>query len=117
VFIEKAIMVNLHDTLKDRCKMAEKEGNWDNTGFDQLMKDSKDELELLRKQQTDLMVKYCLRALRIYQAAKPEPLKPTEIAYLTKNELNNVISDLTQQPNLDNIAKLVREEWLKQHKQ
>ena len=104
-------------TLKDRFKMAEKEGNWDNTGFDQLMKDSKDELELLRKQQTDLMVKYTLRALRIYQAAKPEPLKPTEIAYLTKNELNNVIGDLTQQPNLDNIAKLVREEWLKQHKQ
>ena len=97
--------------------MAEKEGNWDNTGFDQLMKDSKKELEQLQKQQTDLMVKFCLRALRIYQAAKPEPLKPTEIAYLTKNELNNVINDLTQQPNLDNIAKLVKEEWLKQHKQ
>lgn len=96
--------------------MAEKEGNWDNTGFDQLMKDSKKELEQLQKQQTDLMAKFCLRALRIYQAAKPEPLKTTEIAYLTKNELNNVIGDLTQQTNLENIAKLVKEEWLKKSK-
>lgn len=107
-------MVGLHEVLKDWLKMAEKEGNWDNTGFDQLMKNSKDELESLRKQQTDLMVKYCIRALRIYQAAKPEPLKPTEIAYLTKNELNNVIGDLTQPANLDNITNLVKEEWLKQ---
>ncbi len=96
--------------------MAEKEGNWDNTGFDQLMKDSKNELEQLQKQQIDIMVKFCLRALRIYQAAKPEPLKVTEVAYLTKNELNNVINDLTQPANLDNIAKLVKEEWAKQQK-
>jgi hypothetical protein len=96
--------------------MAEKEGNWDNTGFDQLMKTSKDELESLRKQQTDLMVKYCIRALRIYQAAKPEPLKPTEIAYLTKNEFNQVVGDLTQPATFDNIAKLVKEQWEKKPK-
>jgi hypothetical protein len=30
--------------------------------------------------------------------------------------MNNVIADLTAQPNLDNIAKLVKEEWTKQHK-
>ena len=92
------------------------EGKWDSTGFDQLMKDSKNELLDLQNQLQNLMVKFCLRALRVYQAARPEPLKPTEIASLTKYELNNAITDLSMQTSMDIIAKLVKEEWLKQHK-
>jgi hypothetical protein len=91
------------------------EGNWDSTGFDQLMKDSKTELLDLQNQLQNLMVKFCLRALRVYQAARPEPLKATEIASLTKYELNNALADLSMQTNLDTVAKLVKEEWLKQH--
>jgi hypothetical protein len=92
------------------------EGKWDSNGFDKLMKNSKNELSELQNQQQKLMVKFCLRALRVYQATRPEPLRPNEVALLIKNELNNVIADLTAQPNLDNIAKLVKEEWAKQHK-
>jgi len=62
------------------------------------------------------MVKFCLRALRVYQATRPEPLRPNEVSLLTKNELNNAIADLTAQTNMDNIAKLVKEEWTKQQK-
>ncbi len=62
------------------------------------------------------MVKFCLRALRVYQATRPEPLRPNEVSLLIKNELNNVIADLTAQPNMDNIVKLVKEEWAKQQK-
>ncbi len=95
--------------------MAE-EGKWDSNGFDKLMKNSKNELSDLQNQQQNLMMKFCLRALRVYQATRSEPLRPNEISLLIKNELNNVIADLTAQSNLDNIAKLVKEEWTKQPK-
>ena len=92
------------------------EGKWDSRGFDQLMKDSKNELLDLQNQLQNLMVKFCLRALRVYQATRPEPLRPNEVSLLTKNELNNAIADLTAQTNIDNIVKLVKEEWTKRRK-
>jgi hypothetical protein len=79
------------------------------------LKDSKTELVDLQNQLNDLMVKFCLRALRVYQATRPEPLRPNEIALLVRNELNNAVVDLTAQPNMDNIMKLAKEAWLKQH--
>jgi hypothetical protein len=91
------------------------QGKWDSTGFDKLMKDSKTELGELQNQLNGLMVKFCLRALRIYQSTRPEPLRPNEVALLVKNELNNALLDLSAQPNLDNIMKLAKEEWVKQH--
>jgi hypothetical protein len=91
------------------------QGKWDSTGFDKLMKDSKIELVDLQNQLNNIMVKFCLRALRIYQATRPEPLRPNELALLVKNELNNAVIDLSAQANLDNIAKIAKEEWLKQH--
>jgi hypothetical protein len=91
------------------------QGKWDSTGFDKLMKDSKIELVDLQNQLNNMMVKFCLRALRIYQATRPEPLRPNELALLVKNELNNAVIDLSAQENLDNIAKIAKEEWLKQH--
>ena len=91
------------------------QGKWDSTGFDKLMKDSKIELVDLQNQLNNIMVKFCLRALRIYQATRPEPLRPNELALLVKNELNNAVLDLSAQANLDNIMKLAKEEWLKQH--
>ena len=92
------------------------EGKWDSNGFDKLMKNSKNELSDLQNQQQNLMMKFCLRALRVYQATRPEPLRPNEVSLLIKNELNNVIADLTAQTNIDDITKLVKEEWTKQPK-
>ncbi len=89
---------------------------WDSKGFDRLMKNSKDELSELQTEMQNVMVKSCIRALRLYQSTRPEPLRPGEIALLIKNELNYVIADLSAQENLDNITKLVKEEWAKQQK-
>ena len=91
-------------------------GNWDSKGFSKKMKESKDELGDLRNELNDVMVKFCLRALKLYQSTRPEALRTGEIALLIKNELNWVISDPTAQPNLDNITKLVKDEWAKEHK-
>ena len=95
--------------------MAE-EGKWDSKGFSKKMKDSKNELTELQDELNNVMVRFCMRALRVYQSTRPEPLRPGEIALLIKNELNNVITDLNAQPNLDNITKIVKEEWAKQQK-
>jgi hypothetical protein len=108
-------MHDLHETVRIEKKMEEK-GNWDSKGFSKKMKDSKDELGDLRNELNNVMTKFCLRALRLYQSTRPEPLRPSEIALLIKNELNWVISDLTAQPNLDNITTLVKEEWAKEEK-
>ena len=92
------------------------EGKWDSDSFDKLMKNSKNELSELQNKQQKLMVQFSMRALRVYQATRPEPLRPGEVALLIKNELNNVIADLTAPANLENITKLVKEEWAKPHK-
>ena len=94
----------------------EEKGNWDSKGFSKQMKESKDELGDLRKELNNIMVRFCLRALRVYQSTRPEPLRTGEIALLIKNELNWVIGDLTAQTNLDNITALVKEEWAKEQK-
>ncbi len=94
----------------------EEKGNWDSKGFSQQMKESKDELGDLRKELNNIMVKFCLRALRVYQSTRPEPLRPNEISLLIRNELNFSLADLSAQPNLDSITKLVKEEWTKEQK-
>jgi len=95
--------------------MAE-EKNWDSKNFSKLMKNSKNELVDLQNELQNVMVKFCLRALRVYQSTRPEPLRPNEISLLIRNELSNVIADLTAQQNLDSITKLVKEEWAKENK-
>ena len=104
-------MIDYVESLR-LVKMTEKE-NWDSSAFDKKMKESKDELTDLQEQLTNLMVKFCLRALRVYQSTRPEPLRPGELALLIKNELNFSIADLTAQSNLDNITKIVKEQWAK----
>jgi hypothetical protein len=108
-------MHDLHETVRIENNM-EPTGNWDSKGFSKQMKESKDELGDLRNELNNVMVKFGLRALRVYQSTRPEPLRPSEIALLIKNELNWVIGDLTAQPNLENITKLVKEEWAKEQK-
>ncbi len=90
------------------------EGKWDSKSFSQKMKDSKNELSDLQDNLNEIMVQFVLRALRVYQSTRPEPLRPGEIALLVKNEINNVIIDLTAQTNIDNISKTAKEEWQKQ---
>lgn len=81
--------------------------------FNQLMKESREELVNLRAQLQNLMVKFCLRALKTYQAARIEPLRPAEVLSLIKYELDNVIQDLQEQKNLDAISAQAKQEWEK----
>jgi len=78
--------------------------------FDEAMSESKNELEGLRMQLNDLMVKFGLRALRTYQTGKNYPLKPMEIKSLVKYEMDNV----SQPDNIESIIKKTALEWEKQ---
>jgi hypothetical protein len=96
--------------------MVEEMKTWNSKNFDQLMKESHDELVNLRLELQNLLVKFGLRALKTYQAARNEPLRPTEIASLVKYEIENAIHDVSEPDSKDAIIKQAKLEWKKQHK-
>jgi len=96
--------------------MAEDKKPWNQENFDQLMKESHAELLNLRIELQNLLVKFGLRALKTYQAARNYPLRPNEIASLVKYEIENAVHDVSEQDSKDAIIKQARLEWEKQHK-
>ncbi len=82
--------------------------------YAQTMTNSRNELETLRKELQDLMVKFGLRALKLYQTGANEPLLPTQMSYLIKYELTNAIADLQEQKNIEEIIKQTKTEWQNQ---
>ena len=89
------------------------EGKRDSDAYSKKMAEAKDELTELQDELNNLFVKFVLRALRVYQSTRPEPLRPNEIALLVRNEINNVLADLSAQPNTENISKLAKEAFNK----
>jgi hypothetical protein len=92
-------------------------GKRDSTAYSKKMTEAKDELTQLQEELNDVLVRFVLRALRIYQSTRPEPLRVNEIALLVRNEIKNVLTDINDQVNTDNIAKLAKEAWAKETKQ
>ena len=95
--------------------MTEKK-KWNSENFNQLMKESHTELLNLRIELQNLLVRFGLRALKTYQAARNEPLRRTEIASLVKYEIENAIHDVSEQSSKDAIISQTRLEWEKQRK-
>ncbi len=91
-------------------------GERDSIAYSKQMSEAKDELTLLQEELNNVMVKFVLRALRVYQSTRPEPLRVNEIALLVRNEIKNVLTDLNDQISTDNIAKLAKEAWAKEQK-
>ena len=96
--------------------MAEEKKTWNSENFDQLMKESHDELLRLRIELQNLLVKFGLRSLKQYQAARNYPLRDNEIARLVKYEIENAIHDVSESDSKDAIIKQAKLEWEKQHK-
>jgi hypothetical protein len=96
--------------------MADEKKPWDQEHFDEKMKDSLDELSSLRMELQNLLVKFGLRALKTYQAARNYPLRANEIARLVKYEIENAIHDVSEQDSKDAIIKQAKAEWEKTHK-
>jgi hypothetical protein len=94
--------------------MTEEKKEWNRDNFDEKMKQSQNELTELRAHLQDLLVKFGLRALRVYQAARNEPLRSNETERLIRYELQNVINDLSEKNALDQIVKQAKLEWEKQ---
>jgi len=95
--------------------MAEEKKPWDQESFDQKMKESLNELSSLRMELQNLLVKFGLRALNQYQAARNYPLRANEIDRLVKYEIENAIHDVSEQDNKAAIIKQARLEWEKHH--
>jgi len=82
--------------------------------YSQTMTDLANELEALRAELQNLMVRFGLRALKLYQTGTPEPLQPMQMSYLIKYELTNAIQDLSSAANIEDIIKATKAEWQKQ---
>jgi ElaB/YqjD/DUF883 family membrane-anchored ribosome-binding protein len=95
--------------------MADEKKPWDQDTFDQKMKDSLNELSSLRTELQNLLVKFGLRALKQYQAARNYPLRANEIARLVKYEIDNAIMDVSEKESKDAIIKQTQTEWQKNH--
>jgi hypothetical protein len=94
--------------------MTEEKKTWNQEVFNKTMQESLTELTNLRTELQNLMIRFGLRALKTYQAARPEPLRPAEIGSLVKYELTNAIADLSDQKSLDSIIRQTKLEWEKQ---
>ncbi len=80
------------------------------------MSASANELEALRAELQKLMVKFGVRALKLYQTGTKEPLQPQQMSYLIKYELTNAIADLQEKPTMDAIIEQTKAEYTKQLK-
>jgi len=90
-------------------------GERDSDAYSKKMLEAKDELGQLQAELNDVLVRFCLRALRVFQSTRPEPLRPGEIALIINNELvKGVLYDLNLQPSIDAIAKAAKEAWAKE---
>jgi tRNA C32,U32 (ribose-2'-O)-methylase TrmJ len=85
--------------------------------YAQTMSTSANELEILRMELQALMVKFGLRALKLYQTGTPEPLLPSQMTYLIKYELTNAIADLQEAKNIKAIINATKEEWKTQQQE
>ena len=94
--------------------MTEEKKPWNQENFDQTMKESKNELEELKTQLQNLMVKFGMRALKTYQAARNEPLRPMEVKSLVKYEVDSAIADLSEPKSINSIIEQTKIEWEKQ---
>jgi len=85
--------------------------------YSQKMTDRANELESLRSELQSLMVRFGLRALKLYQTGTPEPLLPQQMSYLIKYELTNAIADLQEPKNMEAIINQTKAEWKKLQQQ
>jgi hypothetical protein len=85
--------------------------------YAQTMTDRANELETLRAELQNLMVRFGMRALKLYQTGTSEPLQSPQMSYLIKYELTNAIADLSEAKSIEAIINQTKEEWKKQQKE
>ena len=75
------------------------------------MSERANELETLREELQNLLVRFGLRALKLYQTGTPEPLQLQQMSYLIKYELTNAIADLQEKETMECIINKTKQEW------
>lgn len=85
--------------------------------FNKLMKQSKDQLGSLRNELQNLMIRFGMRSLTLYQAARKEPLRLSEMDSIIKYELTSAIRDFSELANIEDIINKTKAEWEKRKTQ
>ncbi len=101
------------ETLTERDNLTDVEKS---KQYSQNMAELSNELAALRTELQNLMVRFGLRALKLYQTGTPEPLQPQQMSYLIKYELTNAVDDVKEPKTMETIINLTKEEWKKLQK-
>jgi len=81
--------------------------------FNKLMKESKDQLGSLRNELQNLMIRFGMRSLTLYQAARKEPLRLNEMNSIIKYELTSAIKDFSEPANIEDVINKTKTKWEK----
>jgi len=79
--------------------------------FNKLMKESKDQLGSLRNELQNLMIRFGMRSLTLYQAARKEPLRLNEMNSIIKYELTSAIKDFSEPANMEDVINKTKTKW------
>lgn len=85
---------------------------WDTKKLDKAMKESGKEVEQLNLDLFSLVVKFGVRALKTYQAARSESLNPLQINQIVTREIEHVINFLEDPHLADSIIRKAELDFL-----
>ena len=78
---------------------------WDKKRMKKTMEEGKEEFIELTMRLNDLMVDFCVRALKTFEAGKGEPLNPLQVNRVTLYELGAVRKQISDPEFIDLVVK------------
>lgn len=78
---------------------------WDKKRMDDAMKESEEEFVELTKRLIDIMVDFCVRALKTFEAGRGEALNPLQVDQVIMNEVKHVLNQISDPNYIGIIAR------------
>jgi hypothetical protein len=90
--------------------------DWDKNRIRKEIEDSKEEFFDLTKQLMDIVVKFCLRALKTFEVAKGEELNHIQINQIATKEVEAVIEQISNPEFVSLAAKKAEINYLQENR-
>ena len=90
------------------------EDNWNSNRMTKEMEKSKEEFFDLTKQLMDVTVKFCVRALKSFEAGKGEVLNKVQINQISTKEVSAIIEQLSDPQFVDLATKKAEMSYLQE---
>ena len=78
---------------------------WDKKRMEKAMEESKEELFELTKKLNDIIVDFCVRALKTFEAGRGKPLNPLQVNQVITKEVRHVLDQISDPEFIDIIVR------------